>query len=209
MKIRLLLICLLLILPLAGCRPQVTALQTAEISSYEGQKLTFAGNMPENSIKGPPAINMDAYRLQVSGLVQNPLSYSYAEVLQKPQYTKLVVLHCVEGWDATILWQGVKISDLIDPAQVDPASNTIVFHSADGYTTSLPLDFVRNNNILLAYQENEVVLPATLGFPFIVVAEDKWGYKWARWVTEIELSDNANYKGYWEQRGYSIPGNFK
>jgi DMSO/TMAO reductase YedYZ molybdopterin-dependent catalytic subunit len=203
MKMRVALIVLFLILQITGCRSQPKSLGTAEISSYEGQKLTSAGTLPENSIKGPPPINMDTYRLKIDGLVKDPLNYSYAEVLQKPQYTKLVVLHCVEGWDASILWQGVKISDLIDPAQADPKSNTIIFHSADGYTSSLPLSYVREKNILLAHKENEQVLPATLGYPFIVVAEDKYGYKWARWVTEIELSDNDKYKGYWEQRGYS------
>lgn len=120
-----------------------------------------------------------------------------------PAYTKLVILHCIEGWDANILWQGVKISDLIDRAQPDPVCNTVIFHSADGYTTSLPLDYIKERGILLAYQENRQTLPARLGHPFIVVAEDKYGYKWARWVTDIELSDNAQYKGYWELRGYS------
>ncbi|HWP96023.1 MAG TPA: molybdopterin-dependent oxidoreductase [Syntrophomonadaceae bacterium] len=193
---------LLIILQAAGCRSQPKSLGTAEIQSYQGQKLTSAATLPENSIKGLPNINIADYHLRVDGLVQTPQSYSYDQVLQKPQYTKLVVLHCVEGWDAKILWQGVKISDLIDPAVVDSRSNIIIFHSADGYTTSLPLDYVREKNILLAHKENEQVLPATLGYPFIVVAEDKYGYKWARWVAEIELSDNAQYKGYWEQRGY-------
>ncbi len=194
---------LLLFLPLAGCRTRPQALNSTEISSYQGQRLTPAANLPENSIKGPPAINMDTYRLQVTGLVNIPLGYTYAEVQQKPQYTKLIILHCVEGWDATILWQGVKISDLIEPAQVDPGCNTVIFHSADGYTTSLPLAYIRENDILLAHRANEQVLPATLGYPFIVVAEDKYGYKWARWVTEIELSDNEKYKGFWELRGYN------
>jgi DMSO/TMAO reductase YedYZ molybdopterin-dependent catalytic subunit len=39
------------------------------------------------------------------------------------------------------------------------------------------------------------------------VAEDKWGYKWIKWIDEIELSDNPDYHGYWEQRGYSNSGN--
>ena len=45
------------------------------------------------------------------------------------------------------------------------------------------------------------------GFPFRLVAEDKWGYKWIKWIDEIELSDNPDYQGYWEQRGYSESGN--
>ncbi|MEN6462533.1 MAG: molybdopterin-dependent oxidoreductase [Syntrophomonas sp.] len=194
---------LFLTILLGGCQTRPQSLGSTDIDSYEGQKLTSAYSLPENSIKGPSSVNLAAYHLQITGLVNSPLSYSYDEVLQKTPYTKLVILHCIEGWDATILWQGTKISDLIDAAQVKANSNTVIFHCQDGYTTSLPLDYIREKNILLAYKENGQVLPKKLGYPFIVIAEDKYGYKWARWVTEIELSDNAQYKGYWEQRGYS------
>jgi DMSO/TMAO reductase YedYZ molybdopterin-dependent catalytic subunit len=49
---------------------------------------------------------------------------------------------------------------------------------------------------------NNVTLPAERGFPFELVAESKYGYKWIKWVTRIELSDNADYLGYWESRGW-------
>ncbi len=55
---------------------------------------------------------------------------------------------------------------------------------------------------------NGVVLPPERGFPFQLVAEDKLGYKWAKWIDRIELSDNADYKGYWEQRGYDNDADF-
>jgi DMSO/TMAO reductase YedYZ molybdopterin-dependent catalytic subunit len=48
---------------------------------------------------------------------------------------------------------------------------------------------------------NDITLPAERGFPFQVVAESKYGYKWAKWVTRIELSDNTNFRGYWETYG--------
>lgn len=82
------------------------------------------------------------------------------------------------------------------------SANTVIFHSADEYTTSLPLKTIADKNMILAYASNNIVPPASLGFPFIVVAEDKLGYKWARWVNEIELSDDPDYKGYWESTGY-------
>jgi DMSO/TMAO reductase YedYZ molybdopterin-dependent catalytic subunit len=56
---------------------------------------------------------------------------------------------------------------------------------------------------------NAVRVPDERGFPVLVVAEDKWGYKWAKWVTEIELSTDPNYRGYWESRGYSNNGDQK
>ena len=50
---------------------------------------------------------------------------------------------------------------------------------------------------------NDVTLPAERGFPFQVVAKDKYGYKWAKWVTRIELSADAGFRGYWEDKGYN------
>ena len=58
----------------------------------------------------------------------------------------------------------------------------------------------------MAYRMNNVTLPVERGYPFQLVAEDKWGYKWIKWVEKIELTDDPAYRGYWEQRGYSNTG---
>jgi len=115
----------------------------------------------------------------------------------------------VEGWKATILWEGVLLADLFDKAQVQTDAVTVIFHAADGYTTSLPLETVLSRNLILAYQSNGLPLPPEMGYPFIVVAEDKLGYKWARWVTRIELSSDPDYLGYWEQAGYNNDADVK
>ena len=59
----------------------------------------------------------------------------------------------------------------------------------------------------MAYRMNNITLPAERGYPFELVAEDKWGYKWIKWIEKIELTDDPNYRGYWESRGYSNNGN--
>lgn len=137
----------------------------------------------------------------------------YDEILGLPSYEKLITLYCVEGWDATVLWKGALLKDIIDRAEAEAGANTVIFHCTDGYTTSMPLDYIVKNNIILAYSSNNITLPPSLGYPFIVVAEDKLGYKWARWVDKIELSDEEDYKGYWESRGYGneaeVPENRK
>jgi DMSO/TMAO reductase YedYZ molybdopterin-dependent catalytic subunit len=112
----------------------------------------------------------------------------------------------VEGWGATILWEGLLVRDLLKDAVPSRKAKVVIFHAYDGYTTSFPVDYIMNNNIMIAYRMNDVVLPPARGFPFRLVAESKWGYKWIRWITEIEMSDNARYKGYWESRGYSNSG---
>jgi DMSO/TMAO reductase YedYZ molybdopterin-dependent catalytic subunit len=180
--------------------------KSVEVREYQGQKLDPMAKFEENSIQGPPRLDIHRYALKVSGLVEKPLSYSYQEVLARTPVSKVTVIHCVEGWDVKILWEGVPIPELLRAAGVKPTAKTVIFKSADGYSTSLPLETVIKKNILLAYRMNGLTLPEERGFPFQVVAEDKWGYKWAKWVTEMELSDNPNFKGYWESRGYNAQG---
>jgi DMSO/TMAO reductase YedYZ molybdopterin-dependent catalytic subunit len=179
-------------------------LPAAEVRSYQGKDLSSINDFRENSIKGPQNVNISDYRLTVTGLTNHTDVYTYDEVLAKyPHYTKVVTLFCVEGWDTTILWEGVLVRDLITTSGVAPRATTVIFTAHDGYTTSFPLDYLMDNDIIMAYRMNNVTLPAERGYPFQLVAEDKWGYKWIKWIEKIELSDNAAYKGYWEQRGYS------
>jgi DMSO/TMAO reductase YedYZ molybdopterin-dependent catalytic subunit len=185
-------------------REDAEVLAPDEIREYEGEDLSSVNAFRENSIKGPQEIDVDSYALGITGLVTNSTSYTYNEVLNGyPHYRKVVTLDCVEGWSATILWEGVLVRDLL--AEAGPLANAevIIFHAYDGYTTSLPIDYITDNDILMAYKMNDVVLPPERGFPFQLVAESKWGYKWIKWITEIELSDDVDYRGYWESRGYS------
>jgi DMSO/TMAO reductase YedYZ molybdopterin-dependent catalytic subunit len=191
----------------SGCTSQqVISINGTEIKEYQGEKLGSVADFRENSIKGPQYIDMSTYRLEVSGLVDSPKQYTYDEVLGHQRYSKVIQLNCVEGWSVNAVWEGILVRDLIDEAGAKPQANTVIFYAYDGYTTSFPLQYVRDKNILLAYKINNITLPIRNGYPFELAAEDKWGYKWIRWVTKIELSDNSNYKGYWESRGYNNNG---
>lgn len=183
------------------------SLAAVEIKEYQGTDLSSIADFHENSIKGSQYIDLESYRLKVDGSMENPLEYTLEETTSNYQsYQKVVTLNCVEGWRVEILWEGVLVKDLIEGAKVSPEANTVIFHAFDGYTTSLPLDYIIDKDIMLAYKMNGVVLPPERGAPFQLVAESKWGYKWIKWVTEIELSNDVNYKGYWESRGYSNDG---
>ena len=205
-------LCIMLTLSLFGCNngnteyldqsSNLSSLASAEIKEYNGAKLGSIEDFRENSIKGPQTVDISTYKLTVDGLVEKPASYTYDEVLANPKYSKVVTLYCVEGWDVTILWEGILLKDLFDKSTVLGSANTVIFHSVDGYTTSLPLQTILDKNMILAYKMNEVVLPPERGYPFQVVAEDKLGYKWAKWIDRIELSDDVDYEGYWEKRGY-------
>lgn len=183
--------------------------QELEIRDYKGMRLDPSVGPRDNSIAGIQQINIEEYELKITGLVKNPLTFSYEQVLENKSYERLITLYCVEGWDATVLWKGVRIMDLLNKADILNENSNVIFHCVDGYTTSLPLETIKTRDLLLAYSSNGVTLPESLGFPFIVVAEDKAGYKWARWVHEIEITDDLTYEGYWESRGFSNEADVK
>lgn len=199
---------LLAMLGFSGCGNggggEAIRLDGVEVREYQGQDLSsVATDFRENSIKGPQYVEKDAYRMRVFGLVNAEQTLTYDQVIDRQLYSKVVELNCVEGWSVNILWEGVLMRDLLDQAGVKKGASTVIFHAADGYTSSLPLDFFYDNDIILAHRMNEVTIPPERGFPFMLVAEDKWGYKWVKWITAIEVSADASYEGYWEERGYS------
>ncbi len=179
------------------------SLYPQEVREYQGENLSSISDFVENSIKGTQYINNETYRLKITGLVNKSVEYSYNEVLDRFQkYRKVVTLNCVDGWSVRILWEGFLVKDLLQEAGIDPGATVAIFYAYDNYSTSLPLDYLLNKDILIAYKMNDVILPPERGFPFQLVAESKFGYKWIKWITTIELSNNTNYLGYWESRGY-------
>jgi DMSO/TMAO reductase YedYZ molybdopterin-dependent catalytic subunit len=181
-----------------------------EVRSYQGKDLSSINDFRENSIKGPQYVNTSGYRLTISGLTNRTSEYTYPDILNNyPHTSKVVTLFCVEGWDTTILWEGVLVRDLIRDAGIDPRANTVIFTAHDGYTTSFPLEYLMSRDIIMAYKMNNVTLPAERGYPFQLVAEEKWGYKWIKWIEKIQLSDDPGYRGFWEQRGYSNTGDLR
>ncbi len=179
-----------------------------EIKNYDGKRLSAFDRSYDNSIGGPQKIDINKYRLEVEGNVENPLSLTYNEALSLPHVKRVITLNCVEGWEETLLFEGIRFNDIFKKAKPGDGVKTVVFHAVDGYTSSLPYEFVVKNDLMLAFKINGRVLDEKRGFPFQVVAESKLGYKWVKWVTKIELID-TDYKGFWEKRGYSNDADLK
>jgi len=134
-------------------------------------------------------------------VLEHPQSLAYQQVPSLPIVNKEAALHCVEGRKEHLFFEGVRLADLFTRARPQEGVRTVIFHAADGYSSSLPYDDVIRLDVMLAAMINGRVLDANRGFPFQVVAESKLGYKWVKWVTRIELSDRS-YRGYWEKRVY-------
>jgi len=176
-----------------------------EATEYGGQKLDSIKSFRENSIHGTQHISADSYTISISGLVDTAKTYSYQDLTALTSYKKVVTLHCVEGWDATALWEGVGVKDLLDQAGIQQGVKTVIFYAQDSDSTSFSIEDIRNQDFMLAYKVNDILLTEQHGYPSRLVAAEKWGYKWIKWVTRIELSDK-DYKGYWESNGYSNNG---
>lgn len=176
-----------------------------EATEFQGVKLTPIRDQRNNALKGTQVIDRDSYVLTVDGLVEQPLALSYADLQSYDQESWLMDLNCVEGWSFTAKWTGPSLGAILDDAGVKPEAIIAIFYTGDvatGYT-SLELKYIIDNNILLALKLNDITLTPERGFPFQVVAKSKFGYKWAKWVTRIEVSADADFRGYWERGGYN------
>lgn len=188
----------------------IPVLYPGEVTQYQGQNLTSVSvfleeliQHPDVSIGGVQNIVQANYRLSITDLVNQTLDYTYSDIVNNfTEYEKVATLPCVEGWSVTMLWQGVRLNDLLQKAGVNPNATTLIFTASDGYTTALQLNYITQNNIILAYKMNNVTLPTAAGWPFILVAQNEYGYKWIMWVTQIDVSSNSGYLGYWESQGY-------
>jgi len=154
---------------------------------------------------GIPTLTEKNYQLQVDGLVDNPTSYSLADLLSMPSTHIVKDYHCVTGWVVPkCRWTGVKLSDFL--AMVSPKANAkyVLLTSADGsYTESLTLDQAHLPDVLLGYTLNNKPLSREQGYPLRLVIPDMYGFKYIKWVNRITLSDQLQ-TGYWEQRGYAV-----
>jgi DMSO/TMAO reductase YedYZ molybdopterin-dependent catalytic subunit len=177
-------------------------LPEVETLVYQGKKLMPLSQQGNNAIKGSQVIDTNTYRLVVTGLVEKNLNMSYEELLALPAYAEEAYMPCVEGWGFEAKWTGFRVTDLLNLSGLKPNASYVVFHSSDGYSTGLALDYLSANKILLAYGINDVTLPSERGFPLQLVAKSRYGYKWGKWITKIEVVDKEE-RGYWESRGYS------
>ena len=149
--------------------------------------VTPVNQLHTTTVGTPPSINIDEYRLVIDGLVTNPLSLTYKDLLNYPKITKKVLLICPGVFVDNAVWTGVSLKILLDQAGVKPEASLVVFYGEDGYVNTIHYADVKADNVFLAYWVNGQALPAKNGYPIRAVMVGQFGSLWVKWVNHIEL----------------------
>ncbi|HAO98651.1 MAG TPA: hypothetical protein DCQ83_01250 [Fibrobacteres bacterium] len=148
-----------------------------------------------------PDMDIPHWRLIVDGLVQKPGEYSMEEITKLPKYVKNLRHCCVEGWSMIPKWGGVLMKDFLDMVGADPKARYIAAECGDDYYTAWDMPSAMHSQTLLAYEAYGKPLELEHGAPLRVVMPVKLGYKSAKWITRLTIT-NEKPGGYWEDQGY-------
>ncbi|RIY01540.1 molybdopterin oxidoreductase [Aureimonas flava] len=158
-----------------------------------------------------------SYRLSITGAVQRPLSLSLVDLQAMPARSQITRHDCVEGWSCIAEWTGTPLGLVLDRAGVAPSARYVVFLCFDTlangfagpirYYESIDLLDARHPQTILAYGMNGTALPVANGAPLRVRVERQLGYKMAKYVRAIVVTDSLvaygeGKGGFWEDRGY-------
>ncbi|HWH79683.1 MAG TPA: molybdopterin-binding protein [Candidatus Binatus sp.] len=171
----------------------------------------------------PPPITIDyaedaakqfsKWRLEISGLVKQPGSFSLADLKSMPARTQITRHDCVEGWSVIGKWKGVRLEEIIKRVQPSAEAKYVVFRcmdtDSDGTTYYESIDLVDavHPQTILAYELNGQPLPVANGAPLRLRIENQLGYKHAKYIRSLEFVASlekigSGKGGYWEDQGY-------
>jgi DMSO/TMAO reductase YedYZ molybdopterin-dependent catalytic subunit len=162
----------------------------------------------ENTVDAQNLVDiLSGWTLTVDGLVSKPLSLRFADLIALDRQDQITDFHCVEGWSVYDLpWNGVPLARILDLAGAETSATHVTFHSVgEQYDESLPVDVAREPRTLLGYGVGGSTLPLAHGFPVRLVVPRLLGYKNAKYLSRIEVTDHP-VTGYWEAYGYSYAG---
>jgi DMSO/TMAO reductase YedYZ molybdopterin-dependent catalytic subunit len=173
----------------------------------------LVGNAPLPAL-GPAApsvydIDIKKYSLAITGIVNYPTTLSYAQIQSYPTVTEKLEIICPDIEDEWDEWTGVPVATLLQETGLTPGASEVVFTGADGYYKQLPLEYVLQYGIFLAYQMNGQPLTRDRGFPLRLVVPGNEGAYWPRWIVKIEvkpaLTAFSNSQGIIRQLSRNIP----
>ena len=165
----------------------------------------------KNSID--PTVDVNDWSLTITGMVDNKMTLNYDALTAMPTQQQYATLQCISnvvGGDliGCALWEGVPLWNLLLQAGIQPGVKDIVLHAADGYQESIPIEKAQDPHVLLAFRMNGAILPNNHGFPARLIVPNIYGMKNVKWLTRIEPVDH-DFKGFWQQRGWSDEAIYK
>ncbi len=163
-----------------------------------------------------PQVKVDTWKLNIDGLVDNPLELTFEDLLARPQIERQITLSCVSNpvggqLVGNALWQGVLLKDILEEAGLQEGAEQVVSRSIDGWTCGSPIEAIMDGrDAMLAIAMNGEPLPAQHGYPVRIVVPGLFGYVSAtKWVTDIRLTRWDEFDAYWIPRGWSKEGPVK
>ena len=156
---------------------------------------------------GPtPYIDLDAWRLRVFGLVEQPTVFTWEAVMALPQVEVRADMHCVTRWSKLDnVWQGVPLRAVLERIRPKPTARFVMVHAYGDYTTNLRLAVLDDDDVLLAHSHNGEPLSREHGAPLRLVVPKRYAWKSAKWVNALEFMPHDR-PGFWEQNGYHNDG---
>src|SRR5579859_5810365 len=157
-----------------------------------------------------PTVNSSNWKLTVDGLVDNPYTLTYDELLAMPMKKQYESMMCISNdvggeYMSNGQWEGVPLADLLKRAgSVKQGATKVVLYAADDYSDSIHLSKALEPTTLVAVHMNNVPLPTGHGYPARLLVPGIYGMKHVKWITRINVV-NQDYQGYWQQRGWSDP----
>jgi DMSO/TMAO reductase YedYZ molybdopterin-dependent catalytic subunit len=151
-----------------------------------------------------PQVNRGTWTFRCFGLVEQDVSWTWKEFVQLPRVVVKSDVHCVTRWSRfDNLWEGVSVRELLGRVKVRPGAVTVMAHAEHGYTTNIPLEDLRQEDVLLALKHDGSELPADHGGPCRLVVPRLYFWKSAKWVRAFEFLD-VEAPGFWEVNGYHL-----
>jgi DMSO/TMAO reductase YedYZ molybdopterin-dependent catalytic subunit len=146
------------------------------------------------------------WTLEVSGLVERPVTLSLADLQRLPSVTQRVNHYCVEGWTAVAQWTGVRLRELARMVGARPEAHYVDFQSFDNdYHESWDIESATHPQTLIAYGMDGALLGPAHGGPARVYSPVKLGYKNTKYLTKVVFLPARN-GGYWSDQGYEWYG---
>ncbi|GBC70865.1 Protein-methionine-sulfoxide reductase catalytic subunit MsrP [Candidatus Calditenuaceae archaeon HR02] len=157
---------------------------------------------------GLPEVDLDSYRLRITGSVERELDFSYESLINNPmKITYVSDFHCVTKWSVKdVLWEGIPIRWFAEQARVMSSATWALFRCLDGYTAPVPIEDALSEKAIVALRMNGEPLKLENGFPCRAFIPHLYGWKSAKHLCEIEFSDTY-VDGFWESYGYHERGN--